>query len=350
MRCAAFDSLFVLGGVDNEQLTQYFVSVMTSDPSVRVAHYVARSMLAWLGLAMRERMGGLRSKFAEEFAEEEGHTVLEEGLRERQMATQNEIATSIENLRKRFEENSFLKQTFWKLLKYVMGDAFEEYITHRTLSSDEDLPRLDHCVRKYLLQICEYIFKPLETGVKVTIRMPPAQKPNEPAPALLKLTIPKDKEKEKDKETQPSTTTTPTPTSTTTATTTTATKNNSKTTPSTPPQPPIKKTIVRIRPPQAKKEIPVSPPPSSTASPEPSESTSISVPHPAPPLQQPPAKRTKREEPGFIKECRRILAKLRKHRSAFLFAQPVDEARDMAPGYYDLIKKPMDFGKIKVSR
>lgn len=38
--------------------------------------------------------------------------------------------------------------------------------------SSADIPPLDHCVRKHLLQLCEYLFKPIDVGLKVTIRMP----------------------------------------------------------------------------------------------------------------------------------------------------------------------------------
>ena len=49
------------------------------------------------------------------------------------------------------------------------------------------------------------------------------------------------------------------------------------------------------------------------------------------------------------KDCRRILGKLQKNRAALLFSQPVDEALDGAPGYYKVIKEPMDLGTVKVS-
>lgn len=42
-------------------------------------------------------------------------------------------------------------------------------------SSAETLPLLDHCIRKYLLQLCEYMYKPVESALKVTIRMPPTE-------------------------------------------------------------------------------------------------------------------------------------------------------------------------------
>lgn len=41
--------------------------------------------------------------------------------------------------------------------------------------SAETLPLLDHCIRKYLLQLCEYMYKPVESALKVTIRMPPTE-------------------------------------------------------------------------------------------------------------------------------------------------------------------------------
>lgn len=47
------------------------------------------------------------------------------------------------------------------------------------------------------------------------------------------------------------------------------------------------------------------------------------------------------------KKVRRVYNKLQKHRAAAVFLQEVNEEMDGAPGYYDIIKQPMDLGKIK---
>lgn len=40
------------------------------------------------------------------------------------------------------------------------------------LNSTDENAMLDHSVRKHLLQFCEYMYKPADVGIKVTIRMP----------------------------------------------------------------------------------------------------------------------------------------------------------------------------------
>ncbi|KAH3745339.1 sister chromatid cohesion protein PDS5 [Pelomyxa schiedti] len=64
------------------------------------------------------------------------------------------------------------------------------------------------------------------------------------------------------------------------------------------------------------------------------------------PTTPPPAK-PKKLEGKNLKNCKAIISALRKHRVAGIFNKPVDPERDCAPGYFDLIKNPMDLGTIK---
>lgn len=48
---------------------------------------------------------------------------------------------------------------------------FRELTQSYSTPSTRPLP---HCVRKHLLQLCEYLFQPIDAGLKVTIRMPPS--------------------------------------------------------------------------------------------------------------------------------------------------------------------------------
>lgn len=43
------------------------------------------------------------------------------------------------------------------------------------ISSSSENAKIDHCIRKYLLQFSEYVFKPIDVGLKVTIRVPTLQ-------------------------------------------------------------------------------------------------------------------------------------------------------------------------------
>lgn len=286
VRCTAFDSLFALCGLLDDSLVQYFISIIKYDPSTYISHYVARAMLAWLGLAIKEKISGPHDTgLREEFAEEEGKAIIENDQQKAQRTAQEDLYTGIEELRKRFEANKELQQTLWDMLY-----------------SSENLSMLDHCTRKYILQLCEYLYKPIDSGLKVTIRMPtaaeqpiaaveetPAEETHAP---ILRLSMSKPAEIEVS-EKKP------------------------------------KKSFKRSRP---ETTVPVSPPPSSNASPEPVKPS-------APALEPMPADQ--------LKSCRRILGKLQKHRSAILFLQPVDEALDGAPDYYKIIKEPMDLGTVK---
>ena len=49
---------------------------------------------------------------------------------------------------------------------------------------------MDHCIRKYLLQFCEYMFKPLDVGLKVTIRVPTLPPPPPPSSTVEEVIEP----------------------------------------------------------------------------------------------------------------------------------------------------------------
>ena len=48
-----------------------------------------------------------------------------------------------------------------------------------------------------------------------------------------------------------------------------------------------------------------------------------------------------------LKATRSVLQKLTQHKSAALFRQPVDPVRDQAPGYFEIIKRPMDLSNMR---
>lgn len=118
VRITAFDSLYILCGLSDPTLNQYLLRIVKEDPSIYVSHYVARAMLAWLGLALKENSDtSAINKYAEEFAEEEGKVVVDDDRSLLQKTPQQEFQAGIENLRKRFENDTRLQQTLWELLK-----------------------------------------------------------------------------------------------------------------------------------------------------------------------------------------------------------------------------------------
>ncbi|KAI8335708.1 hypothetical protein BC941DRAFT_62295 [Chlamydoabsidia padenii] len=314
VRLTAFDSLFVLAGLLNSELTNYFLTVIKEDPCAYVSHYVSRAMLTWLGLALRDKTDTIQTKAFEEFAEEEGKVVIEDEKRRLQKTVQQEFQASVESLRKRFGNNTELQDNLWDLL-----------------NSRENVT-IDHSIRKYLLQFCEYMYKPIDVGLKVTIRVPALQpqeasedisEPATPTQPILRINKPKQPIKDK-KDTEGKSI----------------------------------KILSSIRsfvsdnsegaPEQAGTSSTISPPASPISQPISSHSETkltTTVKPPKPPKVS--IKKSSKMPSSESKKIRRIYNKLQKHRAAAVFLQEVDEEMDGAPGYYDIIKNPMDLGKIK---
>ncbi|KAI8096760.1 uncharacterized protein BX664DRAFT_65711 [Halteromyces radiatus] len=320
VRLTAFDSLFVLAGLLNKELTNYFLTVIKEDPSAYVSHYVSRAMLTWLGLALKDKSETTQTKVIEEFAEEEGKVVIEDEKRRLQKTVQQEFQSSVEVLRKRFENNIELQQNLWDLL-----------------NSPENIT-IDHSIRKYLLQFCEYMYKPIDVGLKVTIRVPALQpqdvsedisEPATPTQPILRISKPKLPTKEK-KEIEPKTI-----------------KISSS----------IRSFVSEngnVHDSSQDQSSPVSAI-SSSASPisliasttQPETKLTTTVKSPKPVTSKSTVKKSHKMPSSESKKIRRIYNKLQKHRAAAVFLQEVNEELDGAPGYYDIIKNPMDLGKIK---
>ncbi|KAF7727505.1 hypothetical protein EC973_007483 [Apophysomyces ossiformis] len=388
IRLAAFDSLFVLCGLTDNALTRYFLKIIQHDPCIFVSHYVARSTLAWLGLAMKEKTDLSQSRFVEEFAEEEGKVIIDDDRQPFGKTPQQEFQASVENLRKRFENNSELQQNIWDILNLP---------EHSTL---------DHCIRKYLLQFCEYMYKPIDVGLKVTIRVPSLPTPEVvEEPELHTPTLPK----QPLQSTQP-----PQPVqaveSTQPTKPTKPTKSTKPTKPAQPAQPaqptqptqpkkpmqptqpaqPVQSTqpILRISKPKptaattdgegenevskvekkahapavsikvepaAEPRSPAAPPvvvqKAPVRPPVPKQKTATATPVMEKPAETIPPKPAPKQTKGMpaedTKKARRLLTKLQKHRAAQSFLQPVDEVLDGAPDYFKIIKRPMDLGTVK---
>ncbi|KAI8388692.1 Bromodomain-containing protein [Radiomyces spectabilis] len=331
VRLTAFDCLFVLKGLTESTLTQYFLSVIRDDPCVYVSHYVARAMLAWLGLALKDKVDSSQNRFIEEFAEEEGRVVIDDDRQSFKKTAQQEFQANVENLRKRFEHNYQLQQTIWEML------------------NSPESSHLDHCTRKYLLQFCEYMYKPIDVGLKVTIRVPSLQttdspddisEPQTPTPPIIRLHKPKTvSRKEGEKTTKPKKASTTIHIKTEAAAESTVPASGPSATPSIPKTPPS--TVVSTT---TTATAPTPAPATTVAMEAPVASKAQVKPTPTPKLV---IKKGEGMPSDEAKKARRILNKLIKHRSAIPFLQPVDENLDGAPDYFKIIKRPMDLGTIK---
>lgn len=56
-----------------------------------------------------------------------------------------------------------------------------------------------------------------------------------------------------------------------------------------------------------------------------------------------------KETETWDKAAKKILQFILKVKGCYLFQQPVDVAKYKIDDYYDIVKKPMDFGTIKVT-
>ncbi|KAG1173845.1 hypothetical protein G6F70_005514 [Rhizopus microsporus] len=361
VRLTAFDSLYILCGLSDPALNQYLLGIIKEDPSVYVSHYVARAMLAWLGLALKETYDvSAINKYTEEFAEEEGKVVIDDDRSLTHKTPQQEFQSSVENLRKRFENDTELQQSLWKLL-----------------NSSENA-KIDHCIRKYLLQFSEYVFKPIDVGLKVTIRVPTLQPqdmgedtsepstPTQQQPPIIRFSKPKPRTDEKSKKPSihiraeaPSQDTETTPSTKSGITVTLPSSVSSSTDHA------ERNVTIREEPKAAVSDAVSTPTPSpniitlsisgqrktekqkaqSESTTQPPLQATASIPAPvSKPKHKKVVDSATAEE---LKKCRRVLNKINKYRCALPFVQPVDEVLDGAPNYYKIIKNPIDLSVIK---
>ncbi|KAI9279295.1 hypothetical protein BY458DRAFT_502620 [Sporodiniella umbellata] len=365
VRLAAFDSIYMICGLSHSILNKYLLNVMARDPSIYVSHYVARAMLAWLGLALKESEDTNNTgNVVEEFAEEEGKVAVKD-LDFSEQKTPFQIAQqSIENVRKRFEANKELEHLIWSMLNSTKKG------------------KIDHCVHKCLLQFCEFVYKPADMGLKVTIRVPPTpidrnqEDTPEPSPCTQKLDIPsvrtkvpsdeRKKKKPKHKSMHPKEETLSEPTQfsggsdsnsiTPTSSPIPVNESSNHTTFCEKPRPKPEPISTEKIPTNPKDNIPVAEQHSKGLNRQPSGSCtplplmpSIPVNLKTPEISHADTNKPKKLQSlsEELKKCRCVLNRLNKYNCALPFVQPVDEKLDGAPNYYTIINEPMDLSMIK---
>lgn len=265
------------------------------DPSSTIRHYVAKALLVALGLMIR---GNNRDTSAvEEFAEEEGRVIVEDAWRKRPNGLL-EFHKAINDIRATFSTNYELQHYLWDTL------------------NNKAATRLDHRVLKYLLQFCEYAYKPVDVGLKVTIRVP---------------TLPPVHTTE-DAENTPSSRATASPVSESPRISIPLPVSTPPAVVSGAPATPTTVTISKPSKPKEPKELK-----------EHRESKEPKAPKPPKPISA----QTDGMPLEDLKKAKRILSKLLKHKASFWFRQPVDPIRDGAPDYFKYVKIPMDLGTVQ---
>ncbi|ORX42682.1 hypothetical protein DM01DRAFT_1350220 [Hesseltinella vesiculosa] len=352
VRLTALDSLLVLAGLGNHEVTNYFIDIIKEDPSVFVSHYLSKAFLAWLGLALKDGNNLTMTKAAEEFAEEEGQTLIQEEQNRLAKTAYQDFQINVKALRERFEKDVDLQRNLWDLL-----------------NSPENIITVDHSVRKYLLQFCEYMFKPIDAGLKVTIRVPtvphdiaedvsePPSPAFQPVIRIGKPKLPKEK-KGLNEANEPK----PANTSiirsfvseshgmasqvSSPASTASSAASPAPLSPPHVPSPPRE-----LSPPH----VPSSPVKQMAPSPMEVVPPSPSPPPPPAPKSAPP-KQPKLVKSGPVSAphsrtdkdiCIALLYKVMESRHAFEFLRPVDPIKQGIPHYFQVIKHPMDLGTIK---
>ncbi|KAH8552281.1 hypothetical protein BGW37DRAFT_304462 [Umbelopsis sp. PMI_123] len=281
IRIVAFDSILLLCGLSDSTILKYMLDIAQHDPSAYIRHYVARALLVALGLMIR---GNNRDNSAvEEFAEEEGRVIIEDAWRKRPNGLV-EFHKAINDIRAIFSTNYELQHYLWETL------------------NNKAATRLDHRVLKYILQFCEYAYKPVDVGLKVTIRVPSL-----PASQAAEET-----------ENTPSSRATASPVSET---------------------------------PKITIPMPAPTPPPAIVSGTPTTPTTVTISKPSKPKEPKAPKPTAPITDGMpfedLKKAKRILNRLLKHKASFWFRQPVDPIRDGAPDYFKYVKTPMDLGTVQ---
>ncbi|RUS23026.1 hypothetical protein BC937DRAFT_93382, partial [Endogone sp. FLAS-F59071] len=309
VRMAAFDSLFVLNGLLNSDLVKYFFATIRHDRCPFLSFYVTRSLMKLLSLMMGNRRDRAQKDYLDDLVEEEDKGFVQGSLHSR-ISNSVSFGDVVEAVRKELEGNLELQSCLWDTLN---SHTF-----------------LDHRIRKYLLLFCEIVYKPIDFGLpKLKIRMPvPTGDPTVEdesevdiiKPVAAKLppakTLTKSKTMSLPNEMNDSE----------------MAQKSGKSTHMKNMQGGIAKTTKKNGPHNKTKDVSMD---SSSSATVPGKQNFPHTLLPSKPLKF----------SDNMKVCRRILKKLMSHENAWPFLQSVDEAQ--APGYYTIIKEPIDLSIIK---
>ncbi|KAF9948419.1 hypothetical protein BGZ72_009665 [Mortierella alpina] len=152
VRLAAFDSMLLLGSLENYKVSEYFCSVIEKDPSPYVRFRLSQSMAEVLGVFMaHDDLEGGRDMY-ESLVEEDNGIVT--GFDSSMPINDRQALQGQGMIRKIYGEQPVLRQEVWRIL------TSNPYLEHRTL--------------KYLLLFCDILYPPGEPLVpKLKFRLAP---------------------------------------------------------------------------------------------------------------------------------------------------------------------------------
>ncbi|KAI6112477.1 hypothetical protein EDD16DRAFT_1167057 [Pisolithus croceorrhizus] len=302
VRIAAFDGLFMSKQWYTPAIMRYILAVMANDPCRVVRRHVARSVCQSLALlvTMGEMKNGLKD--SESLLIEEDGSIPEKAKENKK----SDVDLMIKVLRKDREIGK--------------NEVLREFLVPIVLA-----PNVDHEVRWGIIKLADLVLRGVEEAPpKVTIHLPPTPVVEQPPP----IKLPSKPVARPVKAGGPPT-------------------RNPLAAGPVPPKLKIAPGGSQVR--ASPSATPIAPAPriASTVPPPPTAKVK-----PKPKARQPIANGVKTPQVpkaqsggmslNDLRACRNALKKLRLHKNAVLFLQPVDPVRDHAPKYYEVIKNPMD--------
>ncbi|KAL4070551.1 hypothetical protein J3A83DRAFT_4244024 [Scleroderma citrinum] len=302
VRVAAFDGLFMSKQWYTPAIVRYILAVMANDPCRIVRRHVARCVCQ--SLALLVTMGEMKNsmKDSESLLIEEDGSIPEKAKENKK----SDVDLMIKVLRKDREigKNEILRE-------FMMPIALA--------------PNVDHEVRWGIIKLADLVLRGVEEAPpKVTIHLPPTPVLEQPPPIKLPPKVTARPIKAGGPPARSPLVSTPAPPKLKIV----PNVSQARASPATPSV--VTPSAGRMGPP---------PPPAAKVKPKPKA---------RPPAANgiKPPQVPKAQMGGMslndLRACRNALKKLKLHKNAILFMQPVDPVRDHAPNYYEVIKNPMD--------
>lgn len=138
VRLTSFDSLLLLGALDNYKASEYICNVIEQDPSPFIRFHVAQGLAEILGIFMaRDGLEGHR-ELHDSLFEEDGSSGQKSGL-----SSDKPALPALDIVRRQYGVQPVLRKEIWRILT--------------------SYPYLEHRILKYLLLFCDVLYPPGES-------------------------------------------------------------------------------------------------------------------------------------------------------------------------------------------